>query len=377
MKPIPTIIEKQQVDVELLEQQCIVGYADLQTIEKRIVRTRAQLDDAIAAAKVRRLQLGQWLSQARTAWPERGPTAKGWGEFCERVKIPDSTARAYIAEYRDPAGFAERKAGSAKPEGRSELEDDDQTGPRIVPAPTSPPVLFAELTPDQVIDAIKRLKPEDRKRVLRDGKANVIGGSKEVERGTWCTPRAIADAVGPWDVDPFANPRSHIAAVVRCMLEDGGDGFGGGKPGETPGLYLTGSRPGLPSISGVADETTRVWIQSPYEIVLEAIAHYGHTRFCALLRWSPDTEWFARMWPRVQVVAFPVGGALRASTGATRIEFEPPDGIEASSNPYPHALYYADERDVTDAVRKLCIVLPVNHKRYDPASLRSAQRIVE
>jgi hypothetical protein len=36
-------------------------------------------------------------------------------------------------------------------------------------------------------------------------KANVFGatGKKEKERGTWCTPKNWAEAVGPWDLDPF------------------------------------------------------------------------------------------------------------------------------------------------------------------------------
>lgn len=344
---IPAVVEPAQVDIDALAEHCIVGYADLQGIEKQIVRARGKLEEVIAAAKVRRLQLGQWLSQARATWPERGPNAKGWGEFCARVKIPDSTARAYIAEYRHPAGFAERKSGSAKPD---DQPDDDQTGPRVTPAPRES-VLFTELTREQVADAIKRLKPEDRTWALRQGKANLIGGSGEVERGTWCTPKHIAIAIGPVDHDPFSNPRAHILAATHCMLEDGGDGFGDGQPGEHPGHYLLGSAHG--SRSGVAGADDRVFLQPRYDDVLNAIAHYEHTRMIALLRFAPDVAWFRRLWLSIEVCAI----------FRDRVDFEPPPGIAKpeSSSPYPHALYYRDHRDVTDAVRELCLIWHVDH----------------
>lgn len=359
MKSIAAIVEPAQLDIDALAEHCIVGYADLQGIEKQIVRARGKLEEVIAAAKVRRLQLGQWLSQARATWPERGPNAKAWGEFCARIKIPDSTARAYIAEYRDPSGFAERKAGSAKPE---DQPDDDQTGPRITPARES--VSFTELSADQVIDAIKRLKPEDRKRVLRDGKVNLQGNSGEVERGTWTTSKKWAEAIGLVDHDPFSNPRSLIASVTRCMLEDGGDGFGDSEPGATPGLYLLGEKHG--SRTGIATSETTTFFQWPYTtgFAERAIAHYGHTRFRALLRWSPDTAWFRMLWPLVSTIAIP----------QERIEFDPPPGVEKpeSTISYPHALYYANWRDVTDEIRALCIVIQIDHATTDPRAIQPA-----
>lgn len=36
---------------------------------------------------------------------------------------------------------------------------------------------------------------------------------------SWCTPRAIADALGPFDLDPCSNARSHIRAHDRIQLE--------------------------------------------------------------------------------------------------------------------------------------------------------------
>lgn len=192
----------------------------------------------------------------------------------------------------------------------------------------------------------------------RDTKpANVHGGSGEKARGTFCTPKKYADALGSWDLDPFSNPRAHIAASVRCMLEDGGDGLVEGEPGS----YRTGGEVTHVQLVAVADASTRVFLQPPYErgFLERVFAHYGHTRFCALLRFAPDTKWFAAMWPRVKAIAIP----------RERIAFETPEGVRiegaderrAAGAPFPHVFYYADERDVTDAIRALCIVLRVEH----------------
>jgi len=371
MRQIPAIVEPAQVDLDLIGKQLDVALAGRADAERTTERHEKAAAVSRETARMRRLEIGQLLTRARGAWPARGPAPNGvagsWAEFLAAHKLDDATARRYMDEYRDPEGFAHKPRVSETQRGDIE-DDDDQTGAKA-PHPVPPAqVLFTELTADQVIDAIKRLKPEDRKRVLRDGKANAKGGSGEVDRGTWCTSSEWARAIGTWDHDPFSNPRSHIASVTRCMLEDGGDAFGGGRPGEHPGNYLLGERHGYRS--GVADELTRVWIQPPYDLVPQAIAHYGHTRFCALLRWSPDVKaWFPDLWRRTAVVCHPFG---------ERMEFEPPPGVEKSGDmPFPHALLYAHAADVTDEVRARCIVHEVDHERCDPAILRSALRLVE
>jgi len=315
--------------------------------------------DALARA---RLELGRALAAARKCWPGRGPRAKGWSDFLAVRRITLDAAQ----EAMRYAGFIESEFGGDVPDKlptrreagedhRPLAGDDGQTGPKLVPPPRAPdaePPPFRALTADDIVQALGRLPPEERKRVLREGKANVAGGSGEKERGTWCTPKALAIAVGPWDLDPFSNPRSHILAAKRCMLENSGDGFG---DGSGPGSYRVANRD-----AEYADASTRVWIQPPYEIVDDVVDHYKHTRFCALLRWSPDVKWFARLWPHVTVVAFPLG---------ERTAFEPPPGVESSGGaPFPHALLYADERDVTDEVRAMCIVWRVDHTT-DPATV--------
>ncbi len=168
---------------------------------------------------------------------------------------------------------------------------------------------------------------------MKSKPVNVRGGSKDPNRGTWCTPKHLAKAVGRWHLDAFSNPRSHILADVTCMLERGDDGFGDG----TPGSYRVGS-----DLPLHARQETRVWGQPPYEIVMRAFEHYAHTRWCFLLRFDPRTEWFRRIYRAASLVC-----VLR------KIEFEPPPGVKASTNSYPHALYYRNADDVTDEVRRL------------------------
>jgi hypothetical protein len=165
-------------------------------------------------------------------------------------------------------------------------------------------------------------------------------------RGSWCTPRVYAEAVGAFDLDPFTNTRSHVKARHTCILERGDDGFGDGSPGS---FFVKG---GIGY--GLAAASTRVWIQPPYDIVLRAIRHYGHTRFTALLRLDPSTQWFAELYALSEVILVPVGD---------RIEFDPPPGVKSSSNPFPHGFFYANAKDVTPAMRERCLAWPTNHPR--------------
>ncbi len=189
-------------------------------------------------------------------------------------------------------------------------------------------------------------------------RTNVHGGSKDENRGTWCTPLAWARRVGAWWVDPFSNPRSHIESDRSCQLERGDNGL----VAKTPGTYFVNPAhcrcrgAGWIHVNGVdvscdacgehvADESTSVFIQPPYEIVLDAIAHYGHTRFCALLRFDPSTQWFAKLYRLSALVC----------VTRRRIKYEPPPGVKASAQPYPHALFYRRAEDATPAVLRACI----------------------
>lgn len=192
------------------------------------------------------------------------------------------------------------------------------------------------------------------------------------ERGAWCTPRKFADAVGAFDVDPFTNPRSWIRARWTCMLERGDNGLvTGTEPGWFLGRECCGAEAGSRIETALTNKTflatreaifatqnslrqatakTRVWIQPDYGFVLEAIRHYGHTRFTALLRLDTSTQWFEELFERTQVIMVP---------RRERIEFEPPPGVKPSSNPFPHGLFYARADDVTPEIAALCYEWPI------------------
>ncbi len=149
------------------------------------------------------------------------------------------------------------------------------------------------------------------------------------DRDTWCTPKWLADALGHWEIDPCSNSRSHVQADERFDLSRGQDGLNA----LVAGVY-------------------RVFINPPYSRgqVIRWVNAYKHTRFCFLLRFDPSTEWFDELMRHTAVVAVP----------NRRVNFEPPPGVESSSNPFPHGLFYADEDDATDEIRRLCFVMRTN-----------------
>lgn len=353
-------------------------------VERDIVRVTRRVDDAFrtyavaeANARERRLELGRALVEARSFFPATGRNAGGWSRFLAERKINHDVA----LDAMKYAGYVEAHPGEPLPTRKQAgIDGPADKGPAAAETFDDEPVEvlgqqrdtppFRQLTEDDIMQAIARLPPEARKRIVRAARVNVKGGSGDDDRGTWCTSAEWARAVGPWELDPFSNPRSHIESAVRCMLEDGGDAFGGELgPDKAPGRYLTGNAHGATPSYGLADELTRVWIQPPYELVAAAIAHYGHTRFCALLRWSPDVKaWFPELWRRTAVVCHP---------WCERMEFEPPPGLDKSGDmPFPHALYYAHEADVTDEVRARCIVWRIDHDHDDARLVQPALQIV-
>lgn len=311
-----TATRHQAIDIDLIASQITVALQGEHDAERTASRYEGLAFDARETARVRRVEIGTLLLKARPAWPASGPNAKGWSEFLARVKLDDSTAVRYMHEAR---------GDSAPQRAKTPRES----------------ALIAEL---------ERMAPEARARVLAACKVNVNGGSGETSRGAWITAKKWADAVGPWDLDPFSNPRSHIVSTDRCMLEDGGDGLYvpatvDGLDHDIVGYWRSGS-----TTVGRAFEGARVWGQPPYDIVERAVAHYRHTRFCFLLRFDPSTGWFRSLWERTAVIAIPLGD---------REMFEPPPELAGAkdNNPHAHAFYYSDVRDVTNEIRRACIVL--------------------
>lgn len=329
---------EQKLDLDLIASQIHVALTELKGSEleaKRnedlVSRYATVAESARAVAARRRVEIGELLLKARPLWPERGTgtadhmvagkLVQRWGEFLAVVGVDDSTARRYMDEASDP----DAKRGGKREPGRLEA----------------------------ILAEIRKLGREDRKLLLSEIKpATVSGGSGELDRGAWCTSKKWTDRVGEWDVDPFSNPRSTLVATIRCMLENGGNGLA---DLEVPGSWIAG---GEQPETGVADQNMKIWGQPPYSIVEQAVAHYRHTRFCFLLRLDPSTGWFETLWERTQVLAIPLGD---------REMFSPPPGVEASSNPQPHAFYYANPEDITPAIAETCILLDRYQAREHPA----------
>lgn len=309
--------------------------------ERRVKAAEDRVSNARTVLAQHRLELGKALIKARKLWPASGPKAKGWGDFLRARSLGEDSAR----EAMEYAGYCEEKFGGKVPPA-GELPTRREAGLDDRPLVDPVEALICQAR-DLGQDAIEKIRAAL--------KGSISGGTGDVDRGTWCTSKRWADAVGAWDLDPFSNPRSHIVATVRCMLEDGGDGL---YSKHVPGSHRSSGNKMAPTLRAV--ESTRVWLQPPYEIVDDVIAHYGHTRFCALLRLDSSTGWFAKLWELTKVIALPKG---------TREFFEPPPGIKGSTNPQPHALYYADPRDITLAIAEACILLD----RYEAARLPALQ----
>lgn len=146
------------------------------------------------------------------------------------------------------------------------------------------------------------------------------------DRNTWCTPKWITDALGEFTLDPCSNDRSTVQARETYQLGRGQDGL---------------------ELAAAVPACWRVFVNPPYEggAVVRWVRAYQHTRFCFLLRLDPSTKWFAELYARTQLILVPRGN---------RIQFEPPPGVKASSNPFPHALFYAWAADATPAIRARC-----------------------
>lgn len=149
----------------------------------------------------------------------------------------------------------------------------------------------------------------------------ILSIDDDVDRSTWCTPLWLAQLLGVFDLDCCSNDRSRIVSQRAFRLDRGQDGL---------------------VLAKFVPRDWRVWCNPPYDHgqVIKWVRAYAHTNFAFLLRFDPSTEWFGALWPHVEAVCFM----------KDRIGFEPPPGAESSSNPYPHALYYRNKKDIPPAV---------------------------
>lgn len=247
----------------------------------RVRKAFAAYRDAEKTAGQRRYELGTELATARQAWPQRGPNARGWGEFLASEGIDQDVALKAMSY----AGWVDED-----PDRLSRLQAGNP--PTRVEAGIDPP-------------------PE-----------------VEIDRDTWCTPRWLTEALGPVDLDPCANERSHVQARSAFMLEERGE----------DGLAL----------ANTIGHDWRVFVNPPYSDVRPWIAAYRHTRFCFLLKLDPSTKWFAELYAATARILLP---------RSTRVQFEAPPGVppeKALANQFPHALFFARAGDAPTALVEQC-----------------------
>jgi DNA N-6-adenine-methyltransferase (Dam) len=122
----------------------------------------------------------------------------------------------------------------------------------------------------------------------------------------WCTPKSLAELLGPFDLDPCSNPRSHILSRTSLMLENGENGLQ---------TSWWGS----------------VFVNGPYSNPLpwcnRLEAYTGP--WCALWKLDPTTLWWSRL----------IRNGAYWAPFRSRIKFERPDKPSLTAN-FPSVLVY-------------------------------------
>jgi hypothetical protein len=146
----------------------------------------------------------------------------------------------------------------------------------------------------------------------------------DADRDSWTTPLWLTDALGGFDLDPCSNSRSRVIASRSFDLVRGEDGL---------------------ELAPTVGANTRVFINPPYSSgqVMRWVNAYSHTRFCFLLRFDPSTAWFRLLYQNSGAICVP----------RKRVNFDPPPGVKAFSNVYPHALFFARLEDASEQIKRL------------------------
>lgn len=161
----------------------------------------------------------------------------------------------------------------------------------------------------------------------------------EPDRDTWCTPLKWARALGRVYLDPCWNERSHIDARITFDFE------GRGQNALLLARYIAPKPPGL------------VFVNPPYSRgqLIQFVEAFAHTRFCFLVRMDTSTVWWAKLWPRVELMCVP----------KRRVNFEPPPGVPNPGVRFPHVFLFARSDDATTKMRRMCYVNHPDHAMKD------------
>lgn len=130
----------------------------------------------------------------------------------------------------------------------------------------------------------------------------------DAESDSWCTPKALASALGDFHLDPCSNERSHIKSLRKyCLPQDG------------LSLPWEGS----------------VFVNPPYSNPLpwaERLSEYRQP-WVALVKLDPTTKWWAAL----------MFGCSGWAPFRSRIKFERPNKAPIGAN-FPNALVWRDRK---------------------------------
>ena len=151
------------------------------------------------------------------------------------------------------------------------------------------------------------------------GERSATGSASLNSSDQWCTPKWLADALGPFDLDPCSNLGSHIQAT-RCALDHEDEGF---RDGLKHGWIRRDGRP------------DSVFVNPPYSNVgpwaARLVNHQGP--WVALLKLDPTTRWWAHL-----MTANPTVAPFRKRI---RFEGKQTDGSDATTANFPSVLVYS------------------------------------
>lgn len=110
------------------------AYSALREAEVQVEKSEQRAEAARKAAELRRMDLGRALLRARSAWPERGPKAKGWGDFLEKEGIAQATAWRYMEMAGGKVSFTDSRLNEIPhPSEISESDPSEQPSPARKP----------------------------------------------------------------------------------------------------------------------------------------------------------------------------------------------------------------------------------------------------
>jgi hypothetical protein len=196
-------------DITHIEERIRAAYEQLKEAEQKLENAERQYlaadrhaGQCREARQRRRIELGRLFLKARPQWPERGPNAKGWGEFLKRLGIHEQSAREWmdlaneidISKPEDGGLEMKRVEVQANKKAREEGFD-----PELDTAPTKPQV-YRRLDHDACVRQLRRAI-----------KWMVDGGH---------SPSSLAEALGDWTTYSEEDRRAigaDVAAELRAL----------------------------------------------------------------------------------------------------------------------------------------------------------------